>query len=75
MTKKKEPSRGKQQKEKKRKEKEKENLCEIDVKEEGLFGVRDLDAVPLVGRRVRDVNILHCLCDALHFSLSRKRKP
>jgi hypothetical protein len=49
MTKRKKPSRGK-------KNKSKKNLGETDVKEEeGLFGVRDLDAVPLVERRVRVV--------------------
>lgn len=46
--------------------KKKKNLGEIDVEKEGLFGVRDLDAIPLDGRRIRDVDIVNSLSDALH---------
>ena len=40
-------------------------LGKIDVKEEGLFGVGDLDAVLLV-KWIGDVEVVHCLRDSLH---------
>ena len=43
-------------------------LGQINVEEEGLLGVRDLNAIFLI--RIRDVDVVHSLCYVFHCSLS-----
>lgn len=49
-----------------------EYLGEIDVEEERLFGVGDLNAILLV--RIRDVDVVHSLCDCFHCCCVTVRK-
>jgi len=49
-----------------------EYLGEIDVEEEGLFGVGDLNAILLV--RIGDVDVVHSLCDCFHCCVTVRKQ-